>query len=572
MALSTAHATRSLARAHGWALLQTLRAHVREKRLLCVTIVVFLLGYASTAYLLVAKGLEFVNRMPILGPMLTERIVYVLFFFFFAMLVVSNATITGMGLFRRRETGWLLSLPLSFRSLVLWQTFEAMLVASWGLLLLSAPILAAIGHVLESPRAFYLHALPAMLCLITIAANASTWLLLAIMRWVRREWLKPIGLIGLAAIVVTAIVSWPSAMEPGKSADVAASVGTILQHSDHFAKPMLPSSWVAEAVLAAGRGEGERAGFYGLILLAWALASMVITAYVACPLFYPAWTRSLQPWVQRRRTHNNCARAAWPWWLNWLPIGSIDRALMQKDVRTFLREPAQWGQSVLVFGLLFLYTANLRRIVFDYRDPFWTVVTSYLNLLVCGLSLSTLTTRFIFPQISLEGQRLWLFGLSPMRPTRLLDTKLKLTLLVTGVLTTSLTMISCWTLSISWERTAFFLVCILLLTVGLNMMALGLGTIFPDFRETNPAKVVSGFGGTICLIASFVYIASALAVALIPAWPELRPGMLHFDGLQRLRLECFSSAGLVVLTFLFGGLPYWLAKRKIICLEFFRGT
>ena len=30
----------------------------------------------------------------------------------------------------------------------------------------------------------------------------------------------------------------------------------------------------------------------------------------------------------------------------------------------------------------------------------------------------------------------------------------------------------------------------------------GLGAIFPDYRETNPARIVSGFGGTLTLILS----------------------------------------------------------------------
>ena len=38
---------------------------------------------------------------------------------------------------------------------------------------------------------------------------------------------------------------------------------------------------------------------------------------------------------------------------------------------------------------------------------------SYLNLAACALTLSTLTTRFVFPQFSLEGRRLWISGSRP---------------------------------------------------------------------------------------------------------------------------------------------------------------
>ncbi len=568
MSLTTAQATRMLAGAHFATVLHTLRTHLREKRLLFVTVGAFLLVYVVTAYQLMSRGLEFVNQVPLLGPLLMERLIYVLFFFFFAMLVVSNATITGMGLFKRKETGWLLSLPLPYRSLVLWKTLEGMVLASWGLLLLSAPVLLAIGHVYASPVSFYLATLPAMLCLVAVASNLSAWLLLAIVRWLRREWLGPLGGMCLIGLLIAALGVLPSRTSLAQPADTAANVGEILAHTDAFTHPLLPSSWVAETVLAAGRGMPGQACFFNLTLLSYALFSLLLTIHFAGHMFYPAWTRSQQPGLLRPAV-DPAAGAAGPSWWRFLPADRVARALILKDVRTFLREPTQWGQTALVFGLLFLYTSNLRRIVLDHQDPFWNMVTGYLNLLVCSLSLSTLTTRFIFPQVSIEGQRLWLLGLSPVRLTRLLSTKLHLTVAVTGTLTATLTLISCLMLAMSWERTAFFVTCIVLLSIGLNSMALGLGALFPDFQESNPGKIVSGFGGTLCLILSFAYIVASVALALIPGLKELRLAGTDVAPALRLRLELGSCAGILGLTAFFGGLPYALAQKRIITLDYF---
>ena len=568
MPLTTAQATRMLAGAHFASIQHTLLSHLREKRLLFCTIAVFLTVYVAVAYHLVSRGLDFVNQLPVLGPMLTERLIYVLFFFLFCMLVVSNATITGMGLFRRKETGWLLSLPLPFKSLVLWKTLEGMVIASWGLVLMSAPILMAIGRVYHSPAGFYAAALPAMLCLVAVASNFSAWLLLALIRWLKREWLGRLLWAAAAFLAVEFLRIWPEAADAGHQGDFGASVGQILGHTDVFTHPLLPSSWVAEAVLASGRGAMGQAWFYNLTLLSHALFSLVVTLFLAGRIFYPAWTRSLQPGGAKARGEV-AAQAAGPFWWRWLPTDRVGRTLILKDVRTFMREPAQWGQTALVFGLLFLYTSNLRRIVYDYQDVFWNVVTSYLNLLVCSLSLSTLTTRFIFPQVSMEGQRLWLLGLSPVPLRRLLSTKLHLTATITGLLTVILTLISCLSLTMNWERTAFFVICILLLTLGLNTMALGLGALFPDFRESNPARIVSGFGGTLCLILSFVYIVACVAVSLIPGLKELKLGDA-FGGMQRLRLEGVSLGGILALTAFFGGLPYAIAQKKIMDLNYFK--
>ena len=129
--------------------------------------------------------------------------------------------------------------------------------------------------------------------------------------------------------------------------------------------------------------------------------------------------------------------------------------------------------------------------------------------------------------------------------------------------------ISCFTLDMAWERTLFFLMAILLLTTGLNSLALGLGALFPDFREQNPAKIVSGFGGTLCLIASFIYIAGCVAIALLPALSDLRPGQPAVSFNVRIQKELFSMGGILILTIVFGWLPYRLAQKKIKNLDYF---
>ena len=88
MPLSTAQATRTLANAHFSTLVQSLVTHLKQKRLLVFTITAFLTGYTLAAYLLVSRGLQFVNSVPLLGPILTDRLVFVLFFFFFSTSVL----------------------------------------------------------------------------------------------------------------------------------------------------------------------------------------------------------------------------------------------------------------------------------------------------------------------------------------------------------------------------------------------------------------------------------------------------------------------------------------------------
>ena len=66
----------------------------------------------------------------------------------------------------------------------------------------------------------------------------------------------------------------------------------------------------------------------------------------------------------------------------------------------------------------------------------------------------------------------------------------------------------------SWSDVAFFGAVITVMTFALNGLAVGLGVLFPNVKETNPNKIVSGFGGTLCFVLSSVYIIASLTLLI----------------------------------------------------------
>ena len=55
------------------------------------------------------------------------------------------------------------------------------------------------------------------------------------------------------------------------------------------------------------------------------------------------------------------------------------------------------------------------------------------------------------------------------------------------------------------------------MTFALNGLAVGLGVLYPNLKEANPDKIVSGFGGTLCLVLSSVYILASIALLVFGA-------------------------------------------------------
>ena len=112
-----------------------------------------------------------------------------------------------------------------------------------------------------------------------------------------------------------------------------------------------------------------------------------------------------------------------------------------------------------------------------------------------------------------------------------------------------------------WERTLYFGLVVAIMTFTMNGLAIGLGVLYPNFKEENPSKIVSGFGGTLCLVLSFFYI---LGSVLLLAFAS--PG-LHTQVPAR-PLVLLSVAGFSLLSVGLGWLPLKLALRHLPKFEF----
>jgi ABC-2 type transport system permease protein len=214
------------------------------------------------------------------------------------------------------------------------------------------------------------------------------------------------------------------------------------------------------------------------------------------------------------------------------------RLLLVKDLRIFRRDVSQWSQFVIFFGLLGLYFLNLRS--FHYNSAYASMV-GFLNVAVVGLILSTFTTRFVYPMISLEGRRFWILGLLPVRRDQIVWSKFVFSLVGGAVPCTLLVLLSDSMLGLGWPMILQHELCCLVLCAGLSGIAVGLGARMPDLREASPAKISSGFGGTLCLVISSLFIMVVVLLGAAPTHLGLLARALGHDGDPSRRLLAWTA-------------------------------
>jgi ABC-2 type transport system permease protein len=507
-------------------MIRTMFAQTLSTARLRVTLVVVLsLLFWYGLFRLFGGGFEFLGSTishPITEAQTVEAIYNVFFASLLMMLVLSSAIILYGGLYSSAEAEFLLTTPVRPERIVLHKFQEAIVFSSWGFLLLGSPMLVAYGLETGAPWYYFALLVPFMGAFVYIPGGLGAILCLLFVYYLARLRRQALVIAGLGIAVVVVLVGWSLA---GKTEGNLLTplwfqemLGR-LQFSEHR---LLPSWWLSSGLLEAAQSKDGLPGRAG-----WAESLLFLSLLVANALFL----RVLAVWLGGRvyrtsyselRTERARRRPSGKFWLDaavmrFTPLLTPQmKLLIVKDLRLFRRDPVQWTQFIIFFGLLALYFANIRRFSYDVNYTAWVNMISFLNLAVVGLILSTFTTRFIYPMLSLEGRRFWILSMLPVRRESILWGKFLFAAVGSAVPCCLLILLSDYMLRVSWLVVAIHQFTCLLLCLGLSGIAVGLGAKMPDLREESPSKIAAGFGGTLSLVVSAAYIIVIVMLTALP--------------------------------------------------------
>lgn len=491
-----------------------------------------------------------------LSDLVMSRLLSVFALVLFVMLIFSNLLIAFQTFFRAKEMAFLVQSPISTTDLFLGRFYECVTFSSWASAFLGSPVLLAYGLESGASPLFYLSLIPFYLPYVAIPAALGTLATLLLVRIFGRLRRGPWTFFGAAALVGLFFYFRRSIRIPdlSSSADLHALVEALGSTQSAF----LPSHWAASGVLAAAGGNFSEALFQLALLLANALLLVYLGTRVAERFFHTAWTGlqgggdGPEPDRSRGLLGPKLERA-----LRFL--GEPDRSLVIKDLRLFWRDSAQWSQFVIFFGVMALYLANLRGP--GANQGLWSGWGTLLNLGASMLVLASLTTRFVFPLISLEGKRFWILGLAPVSRRRIVWQKFWLSVTTTSVFTLTVALLSATQLELDGLAFALSLGGVAATTVALSGLAVGLGSLYPNFQEDHPARVVSGMGGTLNFLLSMIYVLLVLAAqAVVLLWDRLGES---FGDKSFPWVVAGASAWILGLTLLTCGLPMRLGIRHL---------
>ncbi|MBI3986066.1 MAG: ABC-2 transporter permease [Lentisphaerae bacterium] len=523
-------------------------------------IAVFGLGLLLGMGALFFRGFRFLSELGGIGIMIVHRLFAVFFFGLGGLLVLSSVIASYSSMFRSDEVPFLMLRPISRRDIVTHKFLEAAMFASWAYFFMIIPFIGAFAlHERLSLTITvwtFLFSVPFVL----LCSGLGSLITLVAIRWMPR-WRVIVAF--LAILGVAAGWGWVGQASTLRREmdDTSFILSQLVPGLKLVSYPLWPSWWVAEGIVTLSRGDWSRGLLYGGVLLSNVGLVILLVRSIGGGVFYEGWQRVVGA-AARRERHASLYRPASQ---RFAFLASDLRAIVIKDFLLMFRDPIQWTQGFLFFGLLAVYFFNLRNLQYHMLWVVWQNVIVFLNVFSLSAVMCSFCSRFVYPQLSLEGQGFWILGFSPTGMGRILLAKFAGALTTMLFISVCLMMVSLQMLDVRpLIRVSAFLVSVAT-SVAMCGLSTGLGAVFLDLRQRNPAAIISGFGGTLNLVLSLVY----MVLAILPFGLLFHLYLVgHLSDAWLYRWLGLAAVWLLILTAMATVVPLSLGRRSLMARDY----
>ena len=455
-----------------------------------------------------------------------------LFLTFLAFLAFSGVVTALSTFFLSDDLRLLMGAPVSAGRLFMARFTRTVGQASWMVIIFMAPILLGIGIASCAPLVYYFTAVLAVVpfVVIPVAIGAAMTLMLVNVLPARRarDLLMLASLMFAAAIVLTLRFIQPERLM---------RVENLPDVTDFFATlqspitPLLPSFWAGEVLFAGLQGAGDL--LHGMALWTTALAFTVVLAAADRRWHFAGYSRSQEAPKARVTSLGIVDRLA-----HALPLSTVRRQLLVKDVKVFLRDVSQWLQLLPLFALVLLYLYNFSALDLE-RIPYMSGVIknvyALVNLGMAGFVVATVAVRFVFPAVSAEGAAFWLVRTSPISMRDFLWSKFWTGLVPMVLFVELLTIVANEFMGVDPFLKVIAAVAVVFMTFALVGLAVGLGARYPRFGA-DPNQAAGSYGGVAFMILAVLYI---IVMIVLLGWPS---AMWLFSRVRNIRLSALREA------------------------------
>jgi len=483
---------------------------------------------ASLIYILFAIGIFFFTRNIItylleevkIGMFLLHRFIFVVLFIFFMTVNIGNIVVSYSTFFKTREVGFLLTKPISFTKIFLIKFLDNFFYSSSTLLLMVTAALAGYTAYFGLPWTFIPFAsVVLILPFMFIAGTFGAITLLIIMRFAASFGVKKV-LVTIASVYVTATIIFYTFSSPVQLVanvfDYFPNINYYFGFLENPAIKFLPNHWVADALYWISSGKFIAAGWSIYLLIVISILFIILALLLAKNWFYKTWLvfLNLSNELSVKKKRNDKVASIFE---KKSSLNPSREALLKRELLLFFREPSQWTHFLVMAFLITIFILSISNVdvmVMNAYNIYLKTIVYLIIYLFNVFLIASMSLRFIFPLVSLEGEAIWKIRSAPVNYKKMMLTRLFMYFSVIFVMGQLLNFVSNYQFSIiltliSQLNTAF-------VTVTLVSLNFGMGAAYANYKEKNPIRVASSQGASLTFLFTIIYLVFLTVLLFAP--------------------------------------------------------
>ena len=499
------------------------------------------------------------------GDILAYKLLSMVLITFFSLLIFSGILTSLSKLYLSRDLSLVHSMPVSREKIFLSRWIESTIDSSWMVLIYSLPFFLPYGLVYKAGAIYYAMLGVNLLPFCLIASSLSALIVMAAALFLPAGRIRSVFIfLGLFLFLLLLISFRLMRPERFVHPESFMTVMFYLKNLESSHSPLLPTTWFFDSLRAALSGTMGSAFFHSALSWSCAISLIFVGTWVSGSVYFRGLSKA-QVVPGRFFSSLRFKRKGYGFFLNFLsrPV----RAFAAKEIKTFLRDQTQWSQVFLIIALIVIYLYNFSVLPLEkgpIKAEYLQNLLSFLNMGLAAFVLSAVSTRFVFPAVSLEGEAFWIVKSSPVSIRSFLWIKFFVYFLPLLLLTELLIIVTNILLQVTPFMMAISVVTIFLMVPGIVSMGIGLGAIYPDFQSENPTQSVTSLGGLIYMTLCIGFIASVIVLEAGPVYNVFMTGIrgVSLTGIQWLWLVGSFSV-VLALCLMAAVIPIRLGEQRI---------
>jgi ABC-2 type transport system permease protein len=518
---------------------------------------IFLIFYRVLTYF---KGIEG------FGDILAYKLLSTSLITLFSLLIFSGILASLTKLYLAKDLPLVHSMPVSREKLFLARWFESTIDSSWMVFIYSLPLFLSYGIVYRAGGFYYAMAGINILPFCLIASSLSVLMVMMAAKFLPAGRIRSVfvflGLFLFLLIIISFRLIRP---EKFVNPEAFTSLLLYLKNLESPKSPLLPTTWFFDALQTSLSGSMKSAFFHSSLSWSFAITMIFVIAWISGAIYFKGLSKA-QAAPSRFFSFPRSKRPRYLLPLNFL--SGSKRAFIVKEIKTFFRDQTQWSQIFLIVALVAIYLYNFSVLPLGrsfIKLEYLQNILSFLNMGLAAFVLSAVSTRFVFPAVSLEGEAFWIVRSSPVSIRTFLWTKFFVYFFPLLLLSELLIVVTNILLHVTPFMMVISVLTILFMVPGIISMGIGMGAIYPDFKSENPTQSATSLGGLIYMTLCIGFIAAVIVLEAGPVYNIFMTG-IHRGNLTLFQWIWIGGSFLMVLALCVVAvvIPMRLGEKKIL--------